>query len=1180
MSSFFCLHRTVARHPFGTRFLDLAPCVLAVGVWLAAHPVAAATYTYSNVSGGTTQWSAGTDWNAVPVSSPSTSLLFTGTQALSAATISNNDISGTFALTNATVTVTGTTGSTYAITGNALAFSSTSGTATFLINPAGTKPTVQINSPLVVNTGVLLISNNNSNTTFYNVNGVVSGTGMLALKSSGTGGYNSANAASGAGALNSSNSFSGGFWFQQGTLYTGSSAISSVVGMTGQNSMLGSAGSITLGTTGTSATLRLTPTASGTTDRTIIVGGTGGATIYMNPVNSGTTTFGMGAITSGTGGDRRVVFNTAGSNTDVFSVAGVVSDNADGSKLAVNVAGSGNGTVILSNTASSFSGGLSIQGNTTGRTYDVSVPRIGLTGSNSPLGTSGTIGLGGSNGFAMLTWTGTANETTDKVINLIATATTGVAAIENNGTGVLTFASDVVVTGATGKSFNFYGTGTTNFAGRISDYGSGAATSIRKGSNGTLILSGSNTYTGNTDVNQGTLQFTAGALDGSASILFSNVGILQYATGNTQDVSGKIQFTTGSAAATINTNGNDVTFATAIAAGAAGSGTANTFYKSGLGTLTLAPGSGSNGWANGTVVQQGVLNFASVGALGGGTIRVSSGTLQYGSGVTDDISSRFTLTAGSYGAIDTNGNSVTFASPVVATGTGNGGLIKANAGTLTLTASASYTLGTTVNGGTLALGSSASLASSSFVSVATGATFDVRSVPGGFAVAPTQSVAGLGTVAGSMSLGGGATVAPGTAPGTSIGTLSVSQGVTWGSSGNYNWQMLSGTGTAGTATSWDVLTVGGTLTIAATPADPFKINLWTLTSTSTAGDVSGTAANFNPAQNYTWKIAGASGGVSGFAANKFLINTSATNGTVGFANGLAGGTFSIAQAGTAINLVFTAAAPSVITINVASGTQTQTQAGHPTLSGSIPVVKTGGGTLVITAANTLTGSTSVQQGTLQLANAAALASSKIVPVAGGTVSLTPYLQTTVGGLAPNAGGLVDVGSGYVTVASGLSPTDLVTAIVAGRGDGSWTGASGITSSVAAADVASSTPRAVGWLDNGDGSVSFAFAAPGDTNIDWQVDVVDALNFVTLGKFDTGLPASWLEGDFNYDGVVDILDALDFFNTGLYDAGSYNPPAGAAGAVAAVPEPSSLALLACVGGIAVAVYRRRPTMDRP
>ena len=264
-----------------------------------------------------------------------------------------------------------------------------------------------------------------------------------------------------------------------------------------------------------------------------------------------------------------------------------------------------------------------------------------------------------------------------------------------------------------------------------------------------------------------------------------------------------------------------------------------------------------------------------------------------------------------------------------------------------------------------------------------------------------------------------------------------------------------------------------------------------------------------------------------------------------------------------------------ITINVGSGTtQTQTQAGYSTLSGSLPLVKTGGGTLVITAANTLTGSTSVQQGTLQLANAAALASSRIVPLAGGTVSLAPYLQTTVGGLAPNAGGLVDLGNGLVTVAGGLTPTDLVTAIVAGRGDGSWTGTSGITSSVAAADVAASLPRGVGWLDNGDGSVTAAFAAPGDTNLDWQVDVLDASNFLSFGKFDSGLAATWLEGDFNYDGVVDVLDAADFFGTGLYDAGNYNTPPASAGGIAAVPEPSLATAGLLVVGVSLLLARRQ------
>ncbi|RLS82089.1 MAG: hypothetical protein DWI04_05345, partial [Planctomycetota bacterium] len=245
-------------------------------------------------------------------------------------------------------------------------------------------------------------------------------------------------------------------------------------------------------------------------------------------------------------------------------------------------------------------------------------------------------------------------------------------------------------------------------------------------------------------------------------------------------------------------------------------------------------------------------------------------------------------------------------------------------------------------------------------------------------------------------------------------------------------------------------------------------------------------------------------------------------------------------------------------------------------TGPITISSTGSGKVIFSGTGNFSGPTTVQAGGLQLAAGSPLGTSTITPIAGGTLSLSPYAVTTVTGLLPNAGGLTDVGNGFMTVSSGLSAVDMVTAIVAGRGDGSWTGASGITSSVAAADVASSIPRAVGWLDNGDGSVSFAFAAPGDTNIDWQVDVLDAGNFLSFGKFDTGLPATWQEGDFTYDGVVDVLDAADFFGTGLYDAGTYNPPAGAAGAVAAVPEPSGLALLACLGGMAVAAYRRRRT----
>jgi fibronectin-binding autotransporter adhesin len=242
-------------------------------------------------------------------------------------------------------------------------------------------------------------------------------------------------------------------------------------------------------------------------------------------------------------------------------------------------------------------------------------------------------------------------------------------------------------------------------------------------------------------------------------------------------------------------------------------------------------------------------------------------------------------------------------------------------------------------------------------------------------------------------------------------------------------------------------------------------------------------------------------------------------------------------------------------------------------AGPIRINSTGSGKVIFTAtASTYSGSTTVQAGGVQLAAGSPLGTSTITPVAGGTLSLSPYATTTVGGLAPNAGGLTDVGNGYMTVASGLPAVDMVTAIVSGRGDGSWNGTAGITSGSAAA---SGGDRTIGWLDNGDGSVSFAFAAAGDTNLDWQVDILDASNFLAGGKFDSGTPASWNEGDFTYDGFVDILDAASFLSAGLFDAGGYNSPASvASNGVAAVPEPTALGLTGVAVAAVVVLGRRR------
>jgi hypothetical protein len=202
----------------------------------------------------------------------------------------------------------------------------------------------------------------------------------------------------------------------------------------------------------------------------------------------------------------------------------------------------------------------------------------------------------------------------------------------------------------------------------------------------------------------------------------------------------------------------------------------------------------------------------------------------------------------------------------------------------------------------------------------------------------------------------------------------------------------------------------------------------------------------------------------------------------------------------------------------------------------------------------------------------------IILDAGGRLALAGLTEATVGGLKAASASAVDVGTGRVTVASGLSSTDLVAMIVAGQNGGSWDGVTGVASSAAAAELVDGRPRSVGWMDNGDGSVVFAYAAPGDSNLDWNVDILDAANILASGQFDAATPASWTEGDTGYDGLVDILDIAEILSTGLFDAGFYNIAAATPESVAVVPEPSTWfmtsAMLIAAGGLRGLTRRRR------
>jgi autotransporter-associated beta strand protein len=262
-------------------------------------------------------------------------------------------------------------------------------------------------------------------------------------------------------------------------------------------------------------------------------------------------------------------------------------------------------------------------------------------------------------------------------------------------------------------------------------------------------------------------------------------------------------------------------------------------------------------------------------------------------------------------------------------------------------------------------------------------------------------------------------------------------------------------------------------------------------------------------------------------------------------------------------------APFAVTLNVASGRQTQGQAGRPSIAGNSRLIKTGTGACVLDAANGFTGATDVQAGVLEIASPGALANSAVTVEAGARLAVAGGSRAAVAGLDLRGG--VDVGVSGLTVAAGLADADIRLALGQGRGSGAWNSGVGVFSSAVAGALAAGQYRTVGWIRDGDGGVTFAFAAPGDTDLDGVVDVLDAANVLSGRRFDSGEAAIWSEGDFTHDGAVDVLDAAEFLSAGLFDAGGYLP---SPLAVAPVPEPAGSWAAVALAAAALLVRRRR------
>ncbi len=167
------------------------------------------------------------------------------------------------------------------------------------------------------------------------------------------------------------------------------------------------------------------------------------------------------------------------------------------------------------------------------------------------------------------------------------------------------------------------------------------------------------------------------------------------------------------------------------------------------GTLSLT---GTNSYTGSTTLAGGTLSFSAGGLGSTGGIIIDGGGLQWRTGNTLDVSSRLVMVGGKTCTLDTNGNAVSFASPIGDSTTA--GLVKSGTGTLLLSAANTYTGPTTINGGTLRVGGSGSLNVASAVVVSTGTLSGTGTLGGSVTVAAAGSL-DPGPSAGTLTIGGG-----------------------------------------------------------------------------------------------------------------------------------------------------------------------------------------------------------------------------------------------------------------------------------------------------------------------------------------------------------------------------------------------------------------------------------------
>ncbi|MDP9920741.1 outer membrane autotransporter protein [Variovorax boronicumulans] len=489
----------------------------------------------------------------------------------------------------------------------------------------------------------------------------------------------------------------------------------------------------------------------------------------------------------------------------------------------------------------------------------------------------------------------------------------------------------------------------------------------------------------------------------------------------------------------------------------------------GTDTLTLA---GTNTYTGGTMVRAGTLRAGSAGAfVQNSAYTVQGGTLDLGS---------WDLSASSFMGFDVGGivalnarrltvnQSVNTSYVGIITGTG-GTLLKEGTGTLNLLGANTYTGGTTINAGTLAVNGS---------------------VAGNVQVNSGGTLVGTGTVAGNVVVASGATLSPGNSPGTLTigGDLTLGSGSTTvfelgqsGAVGGVSNDLVNVGGN---------LTLGGTLRATASSAGWYRLFDYgvgnpatTLSGSFGSTNVTGTSGFTTASHQISTTVPGpgvpgqvnlsvlgagqslqfwngsvtTSGGLElvggagtwdGFGTNWSVANGSTAGnwlGSVAVFAGPAGGTVTVQGpqsfdtlqfatdgyslgAGVGGALAIAPATGGKATINTDAGISASIAAALTNGSGGgNGLVKVGSGTLTLSGANTYTGGTAINEGTLIAASNGALGTGAVTVDNSANRAATLRVDAGVspantivlnnGATLDNAGSIVRNGAGGFAVAS-------------------------------------------------------------------------------------------------------------------------------------------------------------------